>query len=155
AALRDVELGDVDGDGLPDTVAAADGISGVRVFHNLGGGVLASAHQAGTAANVTSVELGDIDAAGRLDIAGGGSQTGSQPVDLVVLRSLPTGGFTTAFSLLTSMVAAHDTRILGLTDLDGDGLPDVQAACEGRLMILDADGLGSVRPPRAYLIQES
>src|SRR5262249_3360580 len=64
AALRDVELGDVDGDGLPDTVAAADGISGVRVFHNLGGGALASAHQAGTAANVTSVELGDIDGDG-------------------------------------------------------------------------------------------
>lgn len=75
---RSIAMGDMNGDGNLDIVAAAIGAPGV-IFHGDGAGDFTAADRWGLAEDSTyGLALADFDADGRLDILAGNTQTPSQ-----------------------------------------------------------------------------
>lgn len=127
-ARADVALGDVDGDGRVDVLAADPGSAELALFRNTGSpGTLSFAARQGFACGPLPqwIEPGDLDGDGRLDVAvlapGGGGAV------LSILRNTSVPG-TPAFAPRVFFTAPLPLTGLVVTDLDRDSKLDVAAA---------------------------
>ncbi|MBI3191862.1 MAG: VCBS repeat-containing protein, partial [Pedosphaera parvula] len=122
---RDVELGDLDGDGDLDAWVVSDGVS--RVWSNNGAGVFTDGREQ-LQTNVTRVALGDVDGDGDLDawLAISGGEFGLGAPNRVLLND-GTGKFTDSGQALGNSYSAD----VKLGDLDGDRDLDAFVANSG------------------------
>ncbi|MEQ1508257.1 MAG: VCBS repeat-containing protein, partial [Myxococcota bacterium] len=123
-AWQTVELGDVDGDGRLDVVAADLDGNRVRWFANLGGGAFADGVDALTGFDGPSaLAVADLDGDADLDLVAGA-------VDANEVRWAENlGGGVFAASVL--LYTAEDVWDVAVGDLDGDGALDVVSASWG------------------------
>jgi hypothetical protein len=129
-----VAIADLNGDGIPDVVAAdfyaplstGTWAATVAVLLGTGGGALASAKLYDTGTNSNAVAIGDLDGDGKPDLAVA-NLADSNPADVAVLHGKGDGTFTYLASLPTGS-QAYDVR---LADLDGDGRLDIVAPAYG------------------------
>ncbi|MBI3764956.1 MAG: VCBS repeat-containing protein, partial [Ignavibacteriales bacterium] len=124
-----VAVCDIDNDGKPDLVAANWGSNSVSILRNLNsGGPINSASFASkvdfaTGSNPFSVSTGDIDGDGKTDIV----TANESGTSISVLRNTSTSG-SPSFDPKIDFTTDFSTRFAAITDLDGDGKPDI-AAC--------------------------
>ncbi len=129
-----VAVADLNGDGIPDVVAAdyyaplstGTWSATVAVLLGTGGGTLAPAVLYDTGTNSTAVAIGDLDGDGKLDLAVANLADGN-PADVAMLHGKGDGTFTFLASLPTGS-KAYDVL---LVDLNGDGRLDIVAPAYG------------------------
>jgi hypothetical protein len=140
-APRDVEPGDLDGDGRPEIVLAGDEPS-VSVLRNEGGGGFADGDLAPTAAGGATrrIALTDLDGDGRLDLLA----TDSGAAALLVLRGDGTGGLQPLGPRPTGLPGAATAVTAG--DVNGDGAIDALAGGDGAFAALLGDRGGGLAP---------
>lgn len=116
--LRDVEIVDVQGDGLPDVAIAAD--TQVVVLPGLGGGALGPALSAELGLVPSALAVGDLDDDGRGDLVLGGPNPDRPAVCLVRWAGgqLDVG----------AVVAGTQVNDVAFADLDGVGGPELLLA---------------------------
>jgi hypothetical protein len=118
----DLAVGDVNGDGLPDVVLAAQDV--VALFYQQPGGGFAPVFTLAAGLRVSGVALADIDGDGRTDIvvanAGNAPSGGSGGASVTVLRQPVPGSF-----VADSIAVADGARRVAIGDLDADGIPDI------------------------------
>jgi hypothetical protein len=113
-------IGDLDGDGRPDLVAANFNSNTVSVLRNLGNGTFAAKVDYATGSGPLAVAIVDLDGDGRPDLAVANGSSNS----VSVLRNLGNGTFGTKVDYATG----GNPSSVALGDLDGDGRPDLVAA---------------------------
>ena len=129
---RDVEVGDLNGDGFPEIVVGAHDTGVVAVLHRSVGKHWATDLLDGSANTfVHEIELGDLDGDGRLEVfatptAPNRMDRGSQPGRIMRYRMLETGWESSPVAVFQDR---HAKEIL-VADLDGLGHPDLFAAVE-------------------------
>ncbi|WP_345508111.1 S8 family serine peptidase [Terrabacter aeriphilus] len=134
--VRDLEVADVDGDGLRDVVVATD--LGVQVFGQTPTHALAGPQVVADTAGATTVEVADLDGDGRADLVT------STAGEVAVLLAQPDGSWVR--SVIDATGGADQLQV---GDLDGDGRPDVAVSRGGALLVLrhTADGWASRAVP--------
>ena len=129
-----IEAGDIDGDGHPDLVITYAATPALSVYRNIhGGGAIGAGSFAApvdfATGNGASLTLADLDGDGKLDVL---TQNASDDT-LSVFRNNATPGEITATSLAArvSFATGSYPYAAAITDLDGDGKPDVAVADAG------------------------
>ena len=124
-ASADLEVGDLDGDGLTDLAAVAG--SDVVVMRGLGDGTFAP-DTLSFGQPVNDLALGDLNRDGRPDLFA----TSTTADDLRFRLSQPGGGFG-ALRVETGLIPDANHNVVGLTiaDLSGDGIVDAAVTDSG------------------------
>lgn len=137
----DVELGDLDGDGLPEIVVAGNEAS-VSVLVNEGGGSFADGDLEPTGASGASrrIALAQLGGSGSLDLLA----TDSGAASLRVMLGDGGGGFQPLGPRPTGLPGAAASVAAG--DLNGDGAADALAGGAGRFAALLGNGSGGLSP---------
>ena len=130
--VRDVAVGDVTGDGIPDVVTAATGTDEVRLFAGNGDGTFGAGSTIGSGVNYArTVALADIDGDGRLDIVvAAGESAGSDASDQILYFLNNGGGSFSAAQSVVQSSPVDDVRDLAVGSLDDDGFPDLVAVSQ-------------------------
>ena len=141
--IEEIELGDVDSDGRPDVVGYYQAT--VHVYHRTDTGWRPTDHPTGLTRYVVGIEIVDVTADGRNDIAV--SNSGNLPDgQLKVLAQTPTGGLaesqTAPLADLPGPVEAGDA--------DGDGRTDVLVMHSMTLGVLRQRPGGGLDAPDTY-----
>ncbi|GEM_PF-3639865 len=156
-AAKSADVGDVDGDGIPDVVVGhgSDGANGLSVFRGLGGGAFA-------APIAVSLEDGDL-----LELA---HEHRALPIGVADLdgdgRDEIVAGLETTLSVVTSGLAGElvgptnydlsgfgpigipdQIRDLEIADVNGDGHADVLSSLYDDLLVQLGDGAGGLGAP--------
>jgi len=138
SSTHGVDLGDVDGDGDLDLVAANAAKQNAVYLNDGTGAMVGGPNNFGTGSdNTMSVDLGDLDGDGDLDIVAGNinEQNTSHLND-------GSGGFASSANFGTGSDA---TRPVVLGDLDGDGYMDVAVGNDGaQNVVYYNDGAGAL-----------
>lgn len=120
---KSVSIGDIDGDGKPDLVVANSGSNTVSVLRNTStSGTVSFAAKIDftTGASPVSVNIGDIDGDGKLDLAVANGVDNS----VSVLRNTSTSG-TVSFASKVDFTTGAGPTSVSIGDIDGDGKPDL------------------------------
>lgn len=143
-----IAIGDLDGNGKNDLAITNNGNNSVSVMRNIssiGTVNFATKIDFTTCSNPSSVNIGDIDGNGKLDLAVANSNS------LVsILRNIDTNG-TYNFEAKVDFTIGSGTRSLIIGDLDGDGKPDLTASSYDNIFILRNNPL----PPSPTIISIS
>jgi FG-GAP-like repeat/IPT/TIG domain len=118
-------IADIDGDGMPDIATADAGKNKVTVFHNTGspGGALSFAPYVdfGVGTTPESIAVGDLDGDGMPDLVTGDFNGNT----VSYLHNTSTAG-SISFAASVQTTAGSNPQSVTISDLDGDGKPDVE-----------------------------
>jgi hypothetical protein len=131
-----VTLADLDGDGTLDLILASG--AALTVQRGKGDGTFAAAAYYPTSLGTQSLALGDLDHDGDLDLVVAISMDGAS-----VMLGDGSGAFSGSWALPTGIDRRMDTRLVALGDIDGDGMPDMVAATQGKESVSVLLGRGS------------
>jgi hypothetical protein len=128
-----IAIGDLNGDGRPDLAVAGANSNGVAVLLNQTGTGSSTASFAArvliaSGQNAMAVALGDLNGDGRLDMAVAAFDDNEVAVHL---NTTPEGSTVPSFAPKVGFRVALHPQSVAVGDLDGDGMPDVAAACDG------------------------
>jgi hypothetical protein len=117
AVYSQLAIGDLNGDGKPDLVAANNAAATLSVLLNRGDGSFEAKHDYATGREPNSPAIADLNSDGKPDlaVANGASNT------ISVLLNRGDGSFEAKHDYAT----VGDPSLLRLTDLNGDGRPDM------------------------------
>jgi hypothetical protein len=141
SAATSVALGDVDGNGVPDIVAANLNSSVVSVFRGKPAGGFQPKVDYATAAGPMLVKMGDLDNDGDLDLV-----TASPfPGRLSTIYNNGAG----AFTFHDDLPIVNEVNAFELADLDGDAVPDaaISAGASADVIVLRGSGFGTFFSP--------
>ena len=126
--VNDVHCADLNGDGLPDVVAALNYYHKKIVWYkNNGGGSFASADTVSTAVyNTLSVTSADMDGDGDLDLVCSASDFSGCVINVCWFRN--NTGTGSSWTLVTVDTALEGASSVYPADIDGDGDTDIVAA---------------------------
>lgn len=133
--LRDIEMGDVDGDGIDEYVIATHDQGVVAIVHPAEGSGAPRVIELDAKPDtfVHEVEIGDIDGDGKSEIVATPSDrndgTRSQPGEVVLHRF---DGSTYRKTVVAAFTSTHAKEVL-LTDVDGDGKAELFVVVEGEV----------------------
>jgi hypothetical protein len=135
--FRDIEAGDVDGDGVDELVLATHDRGGVYVLEQTSSGIEAlRIHSTDEPYFVHEIELGDVDGDGVLEIFSTPSEPnkldGSKQMGEVLMHDFVDGQYVE--SVVENSADTHAKEILA-ADVDGDGQVELYSAME-------AEGIG-------------
>ena len=144
--FRDVEAGDVDGDGQDELVLATHDLGAVYVLEQTPEGLVPTeVHRTEERTFVHEVEIGDADGDGKLEFFTTPSEPnrldGSEQAGGIAMYRW--NGEAYDRSLVASLTERHAKEIL-VTDLDGDGRDELYAALEAEGM-KDTDAVVLIR----------
>jgi hypothetical protein len=116
-----IEVGDVNGDGLPDVVTANESTNNLSVLLNDGkGGFLPAIVSPSTGSQPKSVALGDFNGDGKLDAVTANFGSGTMSVFF--------GNGDGTFQPAVTFPIGIQTQSVAVGDLNNDGLPDIVIA---------------------------
>ena len=147
-----VAIGDVNGDGRPDLVAANYYSNDVSVLLGNGDGTFQAAQSFPTAGmNPVTVAVGDFNGDGRPDLAvtnGANTTSGAVPGNLAVLLGNGDGTFQAARTIDVGITPAF----VAVRDVNGDGRPDLAVANfrSNDVSVLLGNGDGTFQAPRNF-----
>jgi gliding motility-associated-like protein len=125
-----IVIGDLDGDGKPDLAMADYTGNTVSVFRNISingsitAGSFAPKITFSTSGNPWSIAIGDLDGDGKPDLAA----TNVNGNTITVLRNTSTIG-SISFTTGVDFATLSNPNSIAISDLDGDGKPDIVVAC--------------------------
>jgi len=144
---RCIAIEDIDGDGKPDLAVTNEGSNTVSVFRNtstfgsINAGSLGNKVDFITGSIPHYVAIGDIDGDGKPDLAitNGGSNTVSVFNNTSTSGSIGTGSLSTKVDFTTG----GDPRGIAISDIDGDGRPDLAIANRASLVSIFRNTISS------------
>ena len=137
--MEALAVGDLDGDGFPDVVAARIESDGRGLPERRAGGLGAATRfpVGGLGNTLNAVAIGDLTGDGIPDVAAGQFQTEG---NVSVLAGTGTGSFGPPGA---TPAWRFGIRALAIGDVDGDGLPDVATGhADGTVVVLYGNGAG-------------
>jgi uncharacterized protein (TIGR03437 family) len=135
---QSVAVGDFNGDGKPDLVAAISGNNTVRVLLGNGSGGFTGGGAFAVGSFPQSVAVADLNGDGKLDIVSANSGNNT----ITVLLGNGAGGFTAAAG--SPFTVGTHPQSVAVVDINGDGNPDIVSANSGNntITVLLGNGAG-------------
>lgn len=157
-SARKVAVGDLDGDGAPDVVAAEHDTFAVHVLRNRGDGTLSAwpgspIVAAGEKPHTHDIVLADLDGDAALDVL----TTNADEHTVAVWRGDGRGGFAPAAGSPFGTAFRHPYDAMAIADFDGDRRPDVVVPLlrDARIALLRGAGSGVLRSSRTDTVAVS
>lgn len=146
-----IDVGDVNGDGVPDLAMAVPGGGSydyVEYYTGNDDGTFTFAAGGATSGSVSSVVIGDLNGDGRGDLVASSYTTG----DISVLLTQPGGGLDPAAVYSRTSGASFAYEPVSLADFNNDGLLDIAATnAAGNVDVFLNQGGGTFGAATAYL----
>ncbi len=139
-SIEEVRTADVDGDGKPDILVPNYALNAITIFRNTSvSGTISFAPltTVATGTNPTQVELADLDADGKNDLL----VSYYLGTGVAVFRNTSSAG-TVAFAAASNYNTTLNASAMAVSDLDGDGKPDLAVALTGKTGLFKNNSTG-------------